>query len=207
MLLSVALVAALIGHVVIDVLGDFLLAHDDYDDVDHSSRTIVAIVTLGLAMLGVSGGLRAAIREARGSENAFCLALRSALPRNDFVFSIAAIALSTIVLCTMEAADATLAGHRIDDIGDLFAGSVPFGATIIAIVTAIVSQTVLGIVRRLAQFSVLAVVVVAFLRRCLRAVHIAECAIDVVDRLVFHAHHICRRIAGRAPPLHLFAAS
>ena len=33
LLLSVALFAALIGHVVIDVLGDFMLAHDAYDDI------------------------------------------------------------------------------------------------------------------------------------------------------------------------------
>ena len=33
MLLSVALFAALTGHVVIDILGDFMLAHDTYDDM------------------------------------------------------------------------------------------------------------------------------------------------------------------------------
>jgi hypothetical protein len=199
-LLSVALFAALIGHVTIDVLGDYLLAHDDYDDVDHSSRVIVAIVTFVLAGCGAGFGLRAAIREARGSENALCLALRSALPRNSLIFTLAAIALSTIILCVMEACDASLAGHPVDDVGDLFAGSIPFGGTIIAVVAMLVSQITLGGLRRLARVRSLASVVVAFLRRCFPVFRTTEIDLDVIDRLVFHAHHICRRIAGRAPP-------
>lgn len=207
LLLSVALVAALLGHVVIDVLGDFMLAHDDYDDVDHSSRVIVAIVTLGLAMIGAGAGLRAAVREARGSENAFCLALRSALPRSGVVFTLAAVAASTLFLCVMEACDAALAGHPVDDVGDLFAGSIPFGGAIIALVAAAVSNVTLALLRRLARARLLTAVVVAFLRRDAECARAAEFARATPERLVFHAHHICRRTPGRAPPFPLRAAT
>jgi hypothetical protein len=201
LLLSVALFAALIGHVVIDSLGDFMLAHDTYDDLDHSSRTVVALVTLGLTILGIGMGFRAAIREARGSDNAFCMALRAALPRSVPAFVIAAVVVSTGVLSIMEGCDAWLAGHGVDDVSDLFGGSIPFGLTIEAIVALIVSLLTLAGLRRLAHARVIAGVVVAFLRRCVCHIIDRETEFDVRLRLIFRVHYVCRRIAGRAPPL------
>jgi hypothetical protein len=201
LLLSVALFAALTGHVVIDILGDFMLAHDSYDDMDHSSRTIVALVTLGLTILGIGLGFHAAIREARGSENAFCTALRGALPRSQTAFLIAAVVLATFVLCVMEGCDAWLVAHAVDDVGDLFGGSVPFGATIETIVATVISLVSLAGLRRLARARIIAGLVVAFLRRCVCYSVDGKITVEVCHRLVLPVQCVSRRIAGRAPPL------
>jgi hypothetical protein len=201
LLLSVAQFAALIGHVVIDFLGDVMLAHDTYDDMNHSSRTVVALVTLGLALFGSGVGLRAAIREARGSENAFCVALRAALPRSVPGFVTAAVVLSTLILCIMETCDAWLAGYSVDDVGDLFGGSVSFGATIETVVALVISLLSLGGLRRLARTRIIAGALGALLRRCVHCVVGRETRVDIRLGLVFRVHYVCRRIAGRAPPL------
>jgi hypothetical protein len=201
LLLSVALFAALTGHVVIDILGDFMLAHDTYDDMDHSSRTIVALVTLGLTILGIGLGFHAAIREARGSENAFCTALRGALPRSQPAFLIAAVVLATFVLCVMEGCDAWLAAHPVDDVGDLFGGSVPFGATIETIVATVISLVSLAVLRRLARARIIAGLVVTFLSRCVCYPVDGKITVEVRHRLVLPVQCVSRRIAGRAPPL------
>jgi hypothetical protein len=201
MLVSVALIAALIGHVLIDVLGDFVLDHDAYDDIDHSSRGIVALITLALAALGIGLGLRATIRDACGSEYALCASLRRAIPRSGLTFSLRAIALATLALCAMEAVDAALAGHPVDDLGDLFGGSIVFGGSIIGLVAAIVSQTALAALRRCAHLRLIASAVVAFLRRSANCIRARVADFDVVHELIYHAFHLCRRIAGRAPPL------
>ncbi len=195
------------GHVAIDVLGDYLLAHDTYDDVEHSSRAIVAIVTVGLITLGIALAFRAAIREARGSENAFCNALRSALPRNTAGFLGLAALTAGVILCAMEGCDALLAGQPVDDLGDLFGGSIVFGGTIVAAVAVAVGLGAIWCLRRLARTRIVAGVVVAFLRRDTRCTIACETDFDVVQRLVFHAYHICRRVAGRAPPLRISAAT
>jgi hypothetical protein len=201
-LVSVALFAALVSHVVIDILGDYLLAHDTYDDVGHSSRAVVGLVTFGLSLLGIGFCLRAALREARGSENAFCLALRGAIPRNATIFTLGSIIAAAFFLACMEGCDAIAAGKAVDDLGDLFGGSVPFGGTIVAVVAICASTVARRFLLRLARTRIIAAVVVAFLRRCSSG-HSARAADhDLVLRLVVHVHFACRRIAGRAPPLH-----
>jgi hypothetical protein len=202
----VVLVAALIGHVVIDILGDVMLAHDTYDDVDHSSRGIVALAALAAALCGIAFGFGAALREANGSENEFCSALRSALPRRSLPFTFAAIVAATLLLCLMEGCDALLAGHDVDDLGDLFGGSVAFGGTIVALTAALVSIVTLAALRRLARARIIAVAIVEFLRRRVAQSLAAHADRSVRRRLVFHARVICRRLAGRAPPTGLLIA-
>jgi hypothetical protein len=63
LMLSVCVAAALLTHWVIDLLGDFVLAHDPYDDLAHYSRDTGAL-TLGLFLLAAIGfTLRAALLE------------------------------------------------------------------------------------------------------------------------------------------------
>lgn len=205
--LCVALFAALIGHVVIDVLGDFMLAHDAFDDLDHSSRAIVAVATLGLGLIAAGGGLRAMIREARGSDNAFCLALRSLLPRNVAAFLSVAAGLSILVLVLMEGGDSWLAGRSIDDVGDLLGGSILFGLTIQSIVAIVCGLFALDGLRRLSRLRVIVAVLGAFLRRRMCSATVRDAGRRVRRRRVFRVRAICRRIAGRAPPLLILVAT
>jgi hypothetical protein len=204
-LISVALLATLVAHVLIDVLGDVLLAHDTYDDIGHASRDIVAFVTLALAVLGIAFALRAAVREARGSEDAFCDALRSLLPRNAFAFTVVATAVALVSLCLMEACDARIAGQPIDDVGDLFGGSIALGGGIVCAATALMGWLTLWFLRRLAQARIITTVVVAFLRRRLARTPRSDAYCHPILRLIYNVHYACRRIAGRAPPPYLFA--
>jgi hypothetical protein len=184
-----------------------MLAHDSYDDVDHSSRGVVALVTLGLACCGIGFGLRAAIREAAGSEDAFCAALRSAIPRGTAAFTVLAILAATGIMCVMEGCDALLAGQQVDDLGDLFGGSIVFGGTIVSITATCVSVLALAALRRLARARRIAVALVAFLRRCIAKVFIDDAGSNIEHRLVFRSRVIARRIAGRAPPRALLAST
>lgn len=177
-----------------------MLAHDTYDDLDHTSRTIVGSVTLALVMLGIGFSFRAAIREARGSENALCSFIRRALPRNSIAFTLGAVLAGALALCAMEACDALLAGGPVDDIGDLFGGSVGFGGTIVTLVAVATSAAVLGGLRRLARVRSIAGALVAFLRRALAPATERATVIDFARPVLFRAHHSCRRLAGRAPP-------
>jgi hypothetical protein len=206
-LVSVALVAALIGHVVIDVLGDYLLAHDTYDDIDHTSRAIVAIVALALALAGIAAGFRAALREAHGSPNALCNAIRRAIPRRTSAFVLGAMLASIAILCVMEGCDALLAGHAVDDIGDLFGGSIVLGGTTIAALSAIVSIATMRALRRLAQAQQIAGILAAFIRRSFTTAVPRTADRTLTNRLIFRTHRMCRRLAGRAPPLPFVAIS
>jgi hypothetical protein len=200
-LLSVASIAALMSHVVIDVLGDFMLAHDTYDDVEHSSRTVVGLVVLGFALSGIAFGFRAALREARGSENAFCQALRSALPRRTLLFVTAALIVASVLLCLMEGCDAWLAGQAVDDLGDLFGGSILLGGTVVGLTTTVMSLCALALLRRLARSRAFALAIAIFLQRePVDSCRGRSSRRHRADLLVFHPRLLCRAIAGRAPP-------
>jgi hypothetical protein len=197
----VALVAALLGHVTIDILGDYLLPHDTYDDVSHSSRAIVALITLGAALFGIVLSLRALVREACGSENAFCSSLRRALPAHVPLFVLGTIAASTVVLCAMEAGDALVAGQAIDDLGDLFGGSIASGGTIVASIAALTALIAVAALRRLARTRLVAALRCAFLRRNTPTISSAVARMSVRRRPLVRDLDLCHRIAGRAPPL------
>lgn len=206
-LLGVALSAALIAHVTIDVLGDYLLAHDTYDDLDHSSRELVAFGTLLITLLGAAFAVAAAVREARGSENAFCRALRSALPTSAGIFTAGATATAVLALCGMEFGDALVAHQRIDDVGDLFGGSVLFGGTIVSAIATALSLATLQFIRLLARSCIITHAVVALLRRRLDDAFERETFRECSHRLIYRVHVACRRVAGRAPPPPLRTAS
>ena len=53
-----AAAAAAAAHLVIDIVGDYALAHDTFDDVSHSSRELISGIALLLACLLAGRGLR-----------------------------------------------------------------------------------------------------------------------------------------------------
>jgi hypothetical protein len=130
--LVAALSAALFAHVAIDVAGDYLLPHDTYDDIAHGSRTLVLGGVAAMLVLLASIALSAAIREARGSIDAFRKVVLSCLDLElRWMFVLTAIC-ATITLIAMEGIDVHAAGGAIDDPGDLFGGSIILGAACVA---------------------------------------------------------------------------
>jgi hypothetical protein len=114
---------------------------------------------------------------------------------------IAAVFASTLVLCAMEGCDAIVAGQPVDDLGDLFGGSVAFGGVIVALCAVVVGLTTLSCLRRLSEMRLVAGIVVAFLRRDVRSSVVGKTHVVAPHRLIFHDCDICHRVAGRAPPL------
>ncbi len=65
MTLASAFVAALVAHVAIDVAGDYLLAHDTYDDHAHGSRYVASIALAIAAIATLWIFVRAVLAETR----------------------------------------------------------------------------------------------------------------------------------------------
>jgi hypothetical protein len=127
-----AFLAALFAHVAIDVAGDYLLPHDAYDDVAHGSRALVLGIVSAISTALAIGALAAAVREARGSLDALGRALRSSIACGFFGSLAITCVFATGILIAMECVDVRAAGGAIDDLGDLFGGSLVLGATTVA---------------------------------------------------------------------------
>ncbi len=200
--LCAAFAAAVFAHVGIDVAGDYLLPHDTYDDVAHGSRYVVlgAVATLLALMLGA--GLAAAIREARGSVDAFGRVLRSSLELGRLPFFVATLAGAAFTLVAMECADASLAGHAIDDLSDLLGGSLGLGLTTIAlaaIACANLARALIGLVASIRRTLVHALAIAfATFAACAAA---ARASRPRATRSFFARRIFGTALSGRAPPL------
>jgi Trk-type K+ transport system membrane component len=122
--------AALVSHAGIDMLGDFLLPHDTYDDVAHASRSLLCCA--GLALLGTAavwllcGALDEVARREHAGER---LDVRRRYPVAWHLMLVVGGTLALLV--GMEYADVTLAGRSISDAGDLLGGSLPLGTSVV----------------------------------------------------------------------------
>jgi hypothetical protein len=119
--------AAFVAHVTIDALGDILIAHDSYDHIAHSSRA----VALGAALLlgaGISWHVvRRAFEEARGGKRSLRAALQRICRGSQPLFVARVVPLTIVALVAMGVLDASLDGCPIDDLSQLFGGSIALG--------------------------------------------------------------------------------
>ncbi len=126
-LVFAACAAALVAHVTIDIVGDYVLAHDTYDANEHASRADVLVLALGLAFAGIGRVLGSALHEARTGHAAPALTAAGIVGRDGRRFVFAVIVLSLPMLMAMELFDVVGAGGRVDDIADLLGGSAWLG--------------------------------------------------------------------------------
>jgi hypothetical protein len=140
--LAGAFFAALLAHVAIDVAGDYLLPHDTYDDDAHGSRYVASIALLFSVLVALYGYARAVAAETRGARGALCASLRSSIPSSPFVLTALVVGLAVPLLLGMAWLDSLVAGAPIDDVSDLFGGSLTLG---IAIVTIASLATAIGL--------------------------------------------------------------
>jgi hypothetical protein len=137
--------AALIAHVGIDVAGDFVLAHDAYDGLDHRSRSEVFVVALTLALGAFRNVVWRALDEARTGRPAPRPSFDDVFGRSPWRFLLAVVALTLPALMTMEFVDLCADGGRLDDPADLLGGSALLGLSITIPVAALVACTVRSI--------------------------------------------------------------
>jgi len=140
---AVAALAAALAHLAIDIAGDYLLPHDAYDDVAHDSRTVVAAAAAALLLAGAARSLYASVRAALGRRNV-AAAIRIESP---IVFIGAVIGMSVPLLLAMETIDAIAARRDVDDLGDLFGGSIALGLGTTLAVAALVAVTAYVVLR------------------------------------------------------------
>jgi len=140
--LAVAALSAAFAHLAIDVAGDYLLPHDAYDDVAHDSRTVVAAAAAALLFAGAARSFFTSVLAALGRGGSPGAAIHVGSP---VAFAGAVTALSIPLLLAMEALDAFAAGRDVDDLGDLFGGSVLLGlgtTLAVAMLTAVCAYAV-----------------------------------------------------------------
>jgi hypothetical protein len=149
MLAVAACGAALLSHVGIDVAGDFLLAHDTYDGLEHRSRCEIFTVALAFACASVLWILWVAFEDVRGDRGATRLSVEDLLGRGPWRFVAAVVALSLPALIGMEFLDVTSGGGRIDGVTDLLGGSAPLGLGISSVSAALAGLVVRHLARML----------------------------------------------------------
>ncbi|MGA2760511.1 MAG: hypothetical protein ABSF08_09360 [Candidatus Cybelea sp.] len=120
-----AAAAAVLAHYVIDVVGDFALSHDTYDDVAHASRELGSGVALLIALFLAVRGVRICCEVA--ATNRYRLPQAAFSIRQRIVLFFSTIAASLAVVPAMECLDDRLAGAPITRLADVFGGSVWLG--------------------------------------------------------------------------------
>jgi uncharacterized BrkB/YihY/UPF0761 family membrane protein len=122
---AAALLAAVFAHVAIDVLGDYLVRDDTYDHVAHGSRELLTLIAFGIA---ASAGALFFSRLCTAAASIRTRVRMLRVTRAQLLLAFAAIAAIALVLVpSMEGFDALRAGQDIDDLGDLFGGSLLLG--------------------------------------------------------------------------------
>jgi hypothetical protein len=208
-LFFIASLTALLSHLAIDELGDFWLANDAYDHVAHHSRALIFIAVSGCAFAALAFAVRAALREARGSEGALRDVLRATLPASSWRYLVLVTGASLMLVTAMEALDALLAGNPAGDLESLLGGSLALGTGLVTTIAVLVTATVWCIVRRLARFHrTLVEIVVAFAGCFARpGCGVTRCIACRPVRMRAQSLLLARRAAGRAPPRSLRAAA
>ena len=152
-LLFSASLSAAVAHLAIDVLGDFLLAHDAYDGMAHTSRSALAgLVLAGAAALAVRHVICALDPSDSGRRRSIAIA-RALLPQHRLSFAVWTAAFALVALCAMEVVDARAAGVAIDDPADLLGGSLILGSLTLLGCAIAVAAAVFGALRALLSFT------------------------------------------------------
>jgi hypothetical protein len=203
-LLFAASAAALISHVGIDIAGDYLLAHDTYDGVDHQSRSELFAFGLTIAIGAVSRLLWDALREARRGRTAVRAEFDDAFGRGPWRFVLLVLALTLPALATMEAFDLSRSGVSFADPAALFGGSLTLGLAV-TVPAAVGSAFVVRLLARLLTASQrslsvalrrLIALVTRAGRPAARRVHIRGAGLTRRYRSI-----LARRSGKRGPPL------
>lgn len=201
-----AALAAAVAHSAIDFAGDFVLAHDAYDDIDHGSRLPASEIAFLLGLLLVIRLLLAACGCAAVSGGALRGAVLALVGRRAWAFAFFVAAATLVATALMEYADTVAAGSATTDVDALFGGSIPLGCGIsIAVAIAVAS----GLRRLLALVASSDATIARLLESWLRGRAQAapgSRALDVAfagSPSPFAGSSAARRSGKRAPPLRL----
>jgi len=196
---AAALIAAVFAHVAIDVLGDYLVRDDTYDHVAHGSRELLTLLAFCVAAYAGSI-LFARLCTAAASMRTRIRMLR--IPRRHWLLAFAAIAVLALVLVpSMEGFDALRAGREVDDLGDLFGGSLLLGITSTLACASLCCGAILGLCAWLARHRER---VARLLYECLTVQRTSRAAIAMrrapAKTPALHPARAMKRRSKRGPP-------
>ncbi|MGC1380260.1 MAG: hypothetical protein WA814_04470 [Candidatus Baltobacteraceae bacterium] len=203
--LCAAAAAAALAHVAIDVVGDYALSHDTYDNLRHGSRELVSLAALGLAVALAWRGLRLCFEMAAAN--------RARIPRpsgtrfEPIVFVAGAIALTATLVPAMEWFDGRLDGVAVRELGDAFGGSILLGLGTTVLCASLVALAIYAFARWLISHrDSIATIIETLLRRLDGAQrpagrHLTRHIVSVRRRRTAHA----LRLTKRGPPEAIFA--
>lgn len=113
------------AHYAIDVIGDYALSHDSYDNLRHGSRELVTGIALLVAACLAARGLRTCCEIAATNRARL---VRPALHLRDIGGLLsAAVGASVAMVPGMEYLDGRLDGTPVLRLGDAFGGSIALG--------------------------------------------------------------------------------
>lgn len=202
--LCAAAAGAAIAHEAIDVIGDFALAHDSYDNIAHGSREFLSCIALVLAVLLAARGLRSCCELARIHRNRV-RRVTLGLPET-LVYLVAAVSVSCALVPVMEWLDGRADGAAVLQLSEAFGGSLALGLGTTIVCASVISILVFALARWLiAHRETIAGIIETLLRRADDAVRPLSCILGR-QRLTFQnrmAHAL--RFSKRGPPVSLAA--
>jgi hypothetical protein len=152
------------AHVTIDIVGDYALAHDTYDDVSHGSRDIVTAIALILATMLAIHGLRVCCEIAAANRGRLDRPARGL--GEPVLFALGVVATTALVVPLMECLDGRLAGVPVKELDDAFGGSIALGLGVVVVIAILVAGTIYAFARWLISHrDSIAAIVETLLRR------------------------------------------
>ncbi|MFZ1017054.1 MAG: hypothetical protein WAN39_04195 [Candidatus Cybelea sp.] len=202
--LCAAMAAAAMAHVAIDVVGDFALAHDSYDNLAHGSRELVTAIALLAALVLALRGLKscceiAALNRRRVLRISFGL-------RQTIGYLAATVLASCAAVPAMEWLDGRADGVAIDRLSDAFGGSVALGFSTTLVCAVVVATIVFAVARWLiSNRETIAAIIETMLRHTGDAIrpssqNLARERLTFADRVSYTL-----RLSKRGPPVSLAA--
>jgi hypothetical protein len=196
-MLCAAAAASAVAHLLIDVLGDYVLVHDTYDDVAHGSRILATALALLIAVVLAARAIRVCMQIVVANRSR--APVRSAWYGRSGGFVFAVIVSSLLIVPAMEWLDGWLAGAPVAGIGAAFGGSILLGIGSTTACAAIVASTVYALVRwLLGHREALITIVETLLRRYRKAegrsaFDLARQRFQARRRYSPHAVRLCKR--------------
>jgi hypothetical protein len=145
-----AMCGALIAHVVIDIVGDYVLARDAYDGVSHESRLILIVGVVSL-MLAVAVRLVLDLLDRRCGSRASLLRLVRDSLGQPLPFIVQSIAVGVVAVGAMELFDCLIAHAIPHGLNELFGGSYLLGLSAVSATTALSGWLVHRVATRLSE--------------------------------------------------------
>jgi hypothetical protein len=150
LILCAAAAGAAFAHFAIDVVGDYALAHDSYDNLAHDSRGLVTGAALAMAVFLAARGLRHCCEIALKNRARSPVSTGRAPDLLRFVF--AAVAASSILVPAMEWFDGLLDRAPVQSLSAAFGGSFLLGVVTTVLCAGVVATLIYALASWLVSY-------------------------------------------------------